>query len=195
MILIIMAHENLIEITEQTHPVIIDLAYASDKNFTGKPIYTKSACFLHKDAEKHLQIAISIAHSMGYRFKIFDAFRPLEAQWALWHHTPNDNYVSHPERGSIPHCRGVAVDLTLIDSNNHELDMGTPFDDFETIAHHGNLSVSQEAITNRCLLMGIMTTAGWDFFRNEWWHYQLFNVKDNYIALDDHTAQTNLCQH
>jgi len=24
-------------------------------------------------------------------------------------------------------------------------------------------------------LLGIMTAAGWDFYRNEWWHYQLFN--------------------
>jgi D-alanyl-D-alanine dipeptidase len=22
-----------------------------------------------------------------------------------------------------------------------------------------------------------MTDAGWDFFRNEWWHYQLFNSR------------------
>jgi zinc D-Ala-D-Ala dipeptidase len=22
-----------------------------------------------------------------------------------------------------------------------------------------------------------MTAAGWDFYRNEWWHYQLFNAR------------------
>ena len=22
-----------------------------------------------------------------------------------------------------------------------------------------------------------MTAAGWDFYRNEWWHYQLFNSR------------------
>jgi D-alanyl-D-alanine dipeptidase len=26
--------------------------------------------------------------------------------------------------------------------------------------------------------MGIMTAADWDFYRNEWWHYQLFNSRD-----------------
>jgi len=27
------------------------------------------------------------------------------------------------------------------------------------------------------ILLGIMTAAGWDFYENEWWHYQLHNSK------------------
>ena len=34
-----------------------------------------------------------------------------------------------------------------------------------------------EAQRNRLLLMGLMTAAGWDFYRNEWWHYQLFDAR------------------
>ena len=34
-----------------------------------------------------------------------------------------------------------------------------------------------EAQRNRLLLMGLMTSAGWDFYRNEWWHYQLFDAR------------------
>jgi D-alanyl-D-alanine dipeptidase len=26
--------------------------------------------------------------------------------------------------------------------------------------------------------MGIMSAAGWDFYKNEWWHYQLFQARD-----------------
>ena len=54
--------------------------------------------------------------------------------------------------------------------------MGTGFDAFTPLSHHGNPDVSPEAEKNRLILMGIMTTAGWDFFRNEWWHYQLFDA-------------------
>ena len=25
--------------------------------------------------------------------------------------------------------------------------------------------------------MGLMTSAGWDFYRNEWWHCQLFDQR------------------
>ena len=38
--------------------------------------------------------------------------------------------------------------------------------------------VPAEAQRNRHLLLGLMTAAGWDFYRNEWWHYQLFNARD-----------------
>ena len=33
--------------------------------------------------------------------------------------------------------------------------------------------------------MGLMTTAGWDFYRNEWWHYQLFQARDRYPLFSD----------
>ena len=55
--------------------------------------------------------------------------------------------------------------------------MGTGFDAFTFISprRDGSLPTAQR---NRHLLMGLMTTAGWDFYRNEWWHYQLFHARD-----------------
>ncbi len=44
----------------------------------------------------------------------------------------------------------------------------------------------KESYENRLILLGIMTDSGWDFFRNEWWHYQLFNSK-NFPIIDDIT--------
>jgi D-alanyl-D-alanine dipeptidase len=55
--------------------------------------------------------------------------------------------------------------------------MGTAFDAFTPLSHHGRTDVSTEAQRNRLLLMGLMTAAGWDFYRNEWWHYQLFDAR------------------
>jgi D-alanyl-D-alanine dipeptidase len=55
--------------------------------------------------------------------------------------------------------------------------MGTTFDSFTSRSHHGNMEISPDAQRNRALLMGIMTSAGWDFYKNEWWHYQLFNAQ------------------
>ena len=74
--------------------------------------------------------------------------------------------------------------MTLIDTNNNELDMGTEFDEFSKLSYHGSNYISENATKNRCLLMGVMTSSGWDFYRNEWWHYQLFNAK-NYTLLSD----------
>ncbi|MEX2451728.1 MAG: D-alanyl-D-alanine dipeptidase [Rhodospirillales bacterium] len=166
----------LIEITPQSHDVDIDLAYADFENFTGAPIYAEARCYLHPEAEALLVKARTLAAVLGYRLKIFDAFRPVEAQWALWNHTPDPAYIADPRRGS-PHSRGAAVDLTLLDGSGRALEMGTPFDDFTGKAHHGSLDIAVSAQRNRTVLLGIMTSAGWDYYRNEWWHYQLFDAR------------------
>jgi len=180
---------SLVEITPESHDVRIDLRYATADNFTGKPVYRADArCFLHTEAASKLAVAITLAKTQGYRFTIYDAYRPSEAQWNLWNHTPDPNFLADPRRGS-PHSRGVAVDLTLCNWNFTPLDMGTAFDEFHPRSHHGRTDINAEAQRNRLLLMGIMTTAGWDFYRNEWWHYQLFNSR-SYALYADSDAGT-----
>jgi D-alanyl-D-alanine dipeptidase len=53
------------------------------------------------------------------------------------------------------------------------------------LSWHGNTEVSAAAQRNRHLLLGIMTAAGFDFYRNEWWHYQLFKPRGRYPVLSD----------
>jgi zinc D-Ala-D-Ala dipeptidase len=176
---------KLIEIAPPHYDVVHEIAYATTNNFTGKPVYAQPFCYLHEEAAAALQKAISYAAGLGLRFKIFDAYRPPEAQFKLWEHTPDPNFLAHPERGS-PHSRGVAVDLTLIDAAGAELDMGTEFDAFTPLSHHRNLEIDKQAQQNRLILLGIMTLAGFDFYSNEWWHYQLFNSR-NYDLIPDGT--------
>ncbi|MGH6931324.1 MAG: D-alanyl-D-alanine dipeptidase [Dongiaceae bacterium] len=179
---------DLVEITPASHDVEISLAYAISDNITGAPIYRRALCYLHRDAATCLEQAIKLAGAIGLRFKIFDAFRPSEAQWALWNKDPNPEFLADPRRGS-PHSRGVAIDLTLIDRRGVELEMGTGFDDFTPRAHHACLDLPIEAQKNRAVLLGLMTASGWDFYRNEWWHYQLFSSR-NYPLYSD--AETGL---
>jgi D-alanyl-D-alanine dipeptidase len=176
----------LVEIAPPNFDVDVEIAYAGADNFTGAPIYARAGCYLHQDAAAALGRAIELAAGLELRFRIFDAFRPAEAQWALWRHTPDAEFLTPPWRGS-PHSRGVAVDLTLLDEAGRALEMGTVFDAFTPLSHHGALGVPAQAQHNRHLLMGIMTTAGWDFYRNEWWHYQLFDAR-RYPALSDTDA-------
>ncbi|MDJ0949618.1 MAG: D-alanyl-D-alanine dipeptidase [Alphaproteobacteria bacterium] len=173
---------SLVPVTAATHQVEIDLRYATANNFTGQPVYARADCYLHADAAAMLAEAVRLAANIGLRLRIFDAFRPTEAQWVLWHHTPDPDFLAHPEQGS-PHSRGAAVDLTLVDGTGTALDMGTDFDAFTSRSRHGNTEISESAIRNRLLLMGIMTSAGWDFYSNEWWHYQLFNAPADYPRL------------
>jgi D-alanyl-D-alanine dipeptidase len=167
---------TLVALAPPAFDVELDLAYATPSNFTGKPIYRRAAAYLHPVAAEHLTRAIALARPLGLRFRIFDAFRPSEAQWVMWNHTPDPNFLADPRRGS-PHSRGAAVDLTLIDGSGNALDMGTGFDAFTPRAYHGDVEISETAQRNRLLLLGLMTSAGWDFYRNEWWHYQLFDAR------------------
>ena len=166
----------LVSIRQPDYDVEIALAYATPANITGKPVYAHARCYLHEDAAAALARAIALAAPLGLRFKLFDAFRPTEAQWKLWNKRPDPEFLADPRRGS-PHSRGVAVDLTLVDRDGTEFDMGTGFDAFTPLAHHANTQVSAAAQRNRAILLGLMTASGWDFYRNEWWHYQLFNSR------------------
>ena len=169
-------NQTLIELTGGEFDIELALAYATPDNFTGKPVYRRARAYLHRDAAGHLSKAIVLAGSASLRIRLFDAFRPSEAQWVLWNHTPDPDFLADPRQGS-PHSRGVAVDLTLVGADGAALDMGTGFDAFTPRSHHGNGDVPAEAQRNRILLMGIMTTADWDFYRREWWHYQLFDSR------------------
>jgi D-alanyl-D-alanine dipeptidase len=164
----------LVEITAASHRVVIALAYATAMNLTGKPVYRQASCFLHSEAEAKLARGVARAPPLELRLKILDAFGPSEAQWLLWKARPDPDVLADPTRGS-PHARGIAIDLILVDKAGRELDMGTPFDAFTPPSNHASIAVSLAAQKNRLLLLGPMSGAGWDFYGNEWWHYQLFN--------------------
>ncbi len=179
---------SLVEITPGQYGIELDLAYGTEKNFTGRAVYGRAACYLHGEAEKNLSRAIELARALGLRFRIFDAFRPAEAQRILWDHTPDPDFLADPRRGS-PHSRGVAVDLTLVDEAGRALEMGTDFDAFTPLSHHGRTDISPTAQRNRALLLGLMTAAGWDFYAMEWWHYQLFKSREYPLLGDSVLAQ------
>ena len=173
-------NQNFIKVNQNQLDVDIDLRYASKNNFTGNKIYFSESCFLHKIAYEHLCKAVDIAKKIGFKIKIFDAYRPTYVQKKLWETLPDPSFIAPPKKGS-PHSRGVAIDLTLL-KNGREVDMGTEFDEFSKLSYHGSLDISKAAYHNRLILLGIMTDSGWDFYRNEWWHYQLFNSKNFQIV-------------
>ncbi len=181
---------ELVKITPPKFDAEIDLRYATANNFTRKTVYKAPNCYLHTAAAEALVRTIRLAAGMGYRIKIFDAYRPTEAQFKLWEHTPDPAFLANPVSGS-PHSRGVAIDLTLIDRNGKELDMGTEFDEFDPKSYHSSTAISAEAQKNRRILLGLMTASGWDWYDNEWWHYQLPNPR-GYRLWSDKEAETGL---
>jgi D-alanyl-D-alanine dipeptidase len=161
-----------VNLKDYSRDFVYDMKYATADNFLKAKVYDCSECFLRLKTVKALIEANKTFVKKGYKIKVFDCYRPLDIQKKMWKIVSDPEYVANPAKGSI-HNRGGAVDITLVDSNGKELDMGTPFDFFGKEASHNYAELSQEIKDNRLLLKKIMTEANFNSFDSEWWHYNL----------------------
>ncbi len=168
---------GLVELEAVIPDVLLDIRYATDNNFTGKAVYPAARCFLVRDAALALRDVQADLRPLGYRLKVFDAYRPLSVQWTFWEILPDPNYVADPHVGSR-HNRGYAVDLTLADLDENEVMMPTGFDDFTERAHRDYLALPAEAIGHREILERVMVRHGFIPFPTEWWHFDFQGYED-----------------
>ena len=155
----------------------IDIRYATTNNFVNAKMYDCGRCFLRPEAAKAVAKAHNVLKTKGYGgFKMFDCYRPKPYQQRLWDKVPDDRYVTPPWKGS-QHTRGLAVDLTIVDKNGNELDMGTPFDTFSEKAHSTYQDLPKNILENRQLLRGVLEDVGFKGIRTEWWHFSYQNAK------------------
>ena len=170
---------NLVKIIQDEKILIDYVPYATDNNFCHQQLYSHPFIYINRDAFENLQKASKLAEEKGFKIRIWDAYRPFEVQAFMADKFPEHvekGYVSHPSEGVATHVRGIAIDLTLVDKNGNELDMGTGFDDMSEQSHHGSKAVSANnkiAEKNRKIIAEIMEKSGFQIYENEWWHYNL----------------------
>ncbi|WP_315101431.1 M15 family metallopeptidase [Capnocytophaga sputigena] len=150
---------------------VFDMKYATPDNFLKQAVYECGECYLRKKTAEALVKANEEFKTLGYRIKLFDCYRPLEVQKKMWKILPGTHYVANPAKGS-KHNRGAAVDLTLVDKDGNELDMGTPFDFFGEKAHHTCTTLPKKVLENRKLLKDILNKYNFKSIYSEWWHYE-----------------------
>jgi D-alanyl-D-alanine dipeptidase len=167
------------ELTAIDNTITLDLRYATTNNFVNAKMYDCGRCFLRPEAAKAIAKAHKALKDKGYGgLKMFDCYRPRPYQQRLWNKVPDDRYVTPPWKGS-QHTRGLAVDLTILDKNGNELDMGTPFDTFSEKAHSTYQNLPQEVLNNRMLLKEVLQDVGFQGIRTEWWHFSYQRKKYN----------------
>ena len=66
---------DLVAIAPPDFDVDVTLAYATEANLTGRPVYRNADCWLHREAADRLAAAIELARPLGLRLRIFDALR------------------------------------------------------------------------------------------------------------------------
>ena len=163
--------------------VLVDIRYAGPHNFSGRQLYgTLDCAWLREPAAAGLARAAAWLSRKrpGYRILVLDALRPQRVQEAIWQdigHTPMARYFADPARGSI-HSYGMAVDVTLVDPQGRECDMGSGFDEMSERSHPefetrhlalGLLSAAQ--LTERGWLYAAMAEGGFHGIATEWWHF------------------------
>ncbi|MEM9886382.1 MAG: M15 family metallopeptidase [Bacteroidota bacterium] len=150
--------------------IVMDLKYASTDNFVETKMYDCARCFLRPEVAKAVLAIHKKLQADSLGLKMFDCYRPRPIQWKLWEKVPDPRYVADPKKGSM-HNRGGAVDLTIVDANGEELDMGTDFDFFGPEAYQAYAKHPKEVLDNRKLLRETMLDFGFNPIRTEWWHY------------------------
>lgn len=158
-----------------------DMKYATKDNFLKVAVYDCAACYLRYKTVKALLKANKAFLEKGFSIKIFDCYRPLSVQKRMFALVSNPDYVADPAKGSL-HNRGGAVDLTLVDADGNELDMGTPFDFFGPKAAHTFAELPQNIRDNRRLLKETMEANGFTALKTEWWHYNLLGSANDQLA-------------
>jgi D-alanyl-D-alanine dipeptidase len=133
------ANLELVDIATVDPTIVIDLRYATDHNVTGHALYPRGAhALILPSVAQQLAGAQNFLKQYRYRLKIWDAYRPKEAQELLWKYAHKDEFVADPEKGfGSMHSYGVSVDATLVDDWSQDVSMPTKFDEFTPQAMMG----------------------------------------------------------
>lgn len=163
---------TFVNLKDYSQDFVYDMKYATEDNFLKSKVYDCAECYLRYKTVKALIRANEKFMKKGFKIKLFDCYRPLDIQKRMWAIVPDPQYVADPAKGSI-HNRGGAVDITIVDFEGKELDMGTSFDFFGKEAGHNFTGFSKQIRNNRILLKKIMIKEHFNSFDSEWWHYNL----------------------
>ena len=176
-------------------PDIQEIRYYSTYNFVGDRIdgYEMPCALMTREAAEALKKVSDDVMKMGYRLKIYDAYRPQKAvdHFVRWAKDTKDTRMKkyfYPEIGKeriFPedyimeksgHSRGSTIDLTLFDmKTGKEVDMGGTFDYFGELSHPDYKKITKTQYKNRMILRDAMVKHGFRPLYSEWWHFTLEN--------------------
>jgi D-alanyl-D-alanine dipeptidase len=165
------ADETMVRVADWVPGIFVELKYATADNFIGQVIYDFTDAWLRFGTVEKLMRIQEALRSQGYSLKVYDAFRPVKAQFKLWEAVPDPVFVANPYKGYSTHSRGNTVDLTLVTLDGQPVEMPTPFDTFSDQADHDYSDVSEEAARNATLLENALLAEGFHTNPHEWWHY------------------------
>jgi zinc D-Ala-D-Ala dipeptidase len=174
---------GLVNVHSIDESIKVDLVNSDPaKNFFRENYYNGlDKVYLQKEVAQKLSFAQKLLKSKHpwYSILIMDAARPRSVSRLMYKkmkETPFEKYVADPQKGSM-HNNGVAVDVTIVDENGKEINMGfTPFYKNDLLIYLGYARLKAFGLSkiqkeNRELLKQVMIKAGFIPLSYEWWHF------------------------
>lgn len=151
----------------------------------------KMPVYLRSQVYEMLKDFIDIVKKDGYKVKLYDAYRSFDEQQLSWNQRIKDTKAENPElsdeeierRTNLKvsridgkenvggHQTGGAIDITLVDSDGKELDMGTKYEEYSEKTYTKNNTITEEQKRNRRYMLFKLENLGFVNFPAEWWHY------------------------
>ena len=175
---------GLVDVNSIDNTIQVDLVNSDPKkNYFRENYYNGlNKAYLRKEVATMLSNAQKILKTNHPKFSllILDAARPRSVSKMMYEKmqgTKFEKYVANPKKGSM-HNYGIAVDITIVDEKNKELDMGfSPFrkNTLELYWQFAKMKMgfklSMDQTENRKLLSDTMKKAGFIPLSFEWWHF------------------------
>jgi D-alanyl-D-alanine dipeptidase len=185
---------GLVDVSTIVGDLDLDIRYAGSHNFVGKVVdgYEAPRCYLLREPAKALRRVQDSLRAQHLKLRVFDCYRPVRAveHFVRWAKDTEDQATKDEFYPNLPktallgdyiaptsgHSRGATLDLTLLrcDATGtacEPLDMGTPFDFFDTLANTDDPRITEEQRQHRQLLRKAMEREGFENYPMEWWHY------------------------
>lgn len=188
--------EKLVSITKRCPEIVVEISPIGELNANREPMLRKTVANMLTRAQTSLPD--------GYRLKIWEVHRPIEKQEFMREkyleqliatnpekpkdelERERDMYVARPDI-IPPHLTGGAVDLTIIEPDQKEMNMGTNYLDFSKETHTHAPNLNRLAKGNRKLLLETMEGVGFVNYSYEWWHW---SYGDRYWAYKMNKAKS-----
>lgn len=150
-----------------------------------KPVYLRKTVYDKlREFSKQLK-------SKGLKIKLYDAYRSYENQERAWNRRYAETKKQFPDLSEDEierrtrlkvskvvdkdnvggHQTGGAIDITLVDENMVELNMGTKYSVHNNKTKTKNPDLTEEERDNRNYLVSSLEELGFVNFPNEWWHF------------------------
>lgn len=165
----------MIELIKLDKTIKLDIKYATNDNFVGKPVYPEARAFLQRPAAEGVVRVHKWLNKQGLGIVIYDGYRPWAITKLFWEAVREDQkkFVADPAKGS-KHNRGCAVDLGIYDLRTGKaIPMPSAYDEFTDRAAPDYAGGTDEERANRDKLRQLMEANGFTVNPNEWWHFDL----------------------